>query len=72
MVSRYFLKGNITKVKLFPLEGTFLSEVSNRETIAVIKANYATCCLQKRIEKFPLLIPVKIILKYSKIKFKYL
>ena len=32
----------------------FLSEVNNRETIAAIKANNDTYCIQKEIEKFPL------------------
>ena len=32
----------------------FLSEVNNREAIAVIEANNNTYCLQKRLEKFPL------------------
>ena len=34
--------------------GTFLSEVNNRETISAIEANNDTYCLQKRIENFPL------------------
>ena len=33
----------------------FLSEVNNGETIAAIEANNDTYCLQKRVEKFPLL-----------------
>ena len=33
----------------------FLSEVNYRETIAAIEANNDTYCLQKRIEKFPLM-----------------
>ena len=32
----------------------FLSEVNNRETIVAIGVNNDTYCLQKRIEKFPL------------------
>ena len=31
----------------------FLSEVNNKETIAVIKGNNETYCLQKRIENVP-------------------
>ena len=34
--------------------GTFLSEVNNRETKAIIEATNGTYCLQKRIQKFPL------------------
>ena len=33
----------------------FLSEVNNRVTIAAIEVNNHTYCLQKRIEKFPLI-----------------
>ena len=33
----------------------FLSEVNNKETIAANEANYDMYCLQKRIEKFPLI-----------------
>ena len=33
----------------------FLSEVNNMETISAIDMNNDTYCLQKRIEKFPLL-----------------
>ena len=32
-----------------------LSEVNNRTTIAAIEANNDTYCLEKRIEKFPLI-----------------
>ena len=31
-----------------------VSEVNNKETIAAIEVNDDTYCLQKRIEKFPL------------------
>ena len=37
------------------IENFFLSEVNNREKIAAIEANNHTYCLQKRIEKFPLI-----------------
>ena len=33
----------------------FLSEVNNRETIVAIEMNNDTYCLQKRIEKYPLI-----------------
>ena len=38
------------------IDGFFLLEVNNRETIAVIEVNNDTYCPQKRIEKFSLLM----------------